>query len=153
MAYCEWWTMPDGTTVHMRMSGRPPKPCQVCGKNRHTKLCDYPTGHGRTCSKLLCDTCTTHIAPDSDYCPEHKDGPPSLFRGPQGFITLDGKEPDTMAEHHTKNTVEVSHYCKHCKKFTQHNVNTGRVGSCQECIKRLEAQPKAKPKPIQTSLF
>ena len=91
MAYCEVIDMgPPFGKVMMRMSGRPPSPCEVCGQVRHTKLCDFPTGPGRTCSKKLCDACTTHSAPDLDYCPDHKDGPQAMFKGPQSFIDVKG---------------------------------------------------------------
>lgn len=52
-----------------------------------------------------------------------------------------------VAEHHTKNTVAVSNYCKKCGKFTMHRVASGLVGPCQQCLdKPLEKQrePPAK---------
>ena len=88
MAYCEVWDMGDGTVAHVRLSGRPPALCEVCRNNRHTKLCDFPTGRKRTCDKKLCGQCAHHSAPDLDYCPEHKDGPATLFSGPQGFFDV-----------------------------------------------------------------
>lgn len=58
-----------------------------------------------------------------------------------------------MPEHYSKLTVEVKVFCAKCGRDTMHNVNGGRRGACQECIKRLEAQPKPKPAAQQESLF
>jgi ribosomal protein L44E len=35
-----------------------------------------------------------------------------------------------MAEHHTRNTLEVTKYCPQCQQNTQHRVDGGREGPC-----------------------
>jgi ribosomal protein L44E len=35
-------------------------------------------------------------------------------------------------EHFTKNTKQVSHWCKKCHKYTMHRVDQGRLGPCLE---------------------
>jgi ribosomal protein L44E len=45
-----------------------------------------------------------------------------------------------MAEHHTRNTLEVTAWCKVCRRDTQHRVDDGRRGPCLE----HEAQPMTK---------
>ena len=89
MAYCEVIDMggPFGKAF-VRFSGRPPAPCEICSKRRHTKLCDYKVGRRKTCDRKLCDECSTHVHPDLDYCPEHKHGEGSLFSGPTGFFEV-----------------------------------------------------------------
>jgi len=37
-----------------------------------------------------------------------------------------------MAEHYTRNTLEVTRWCNRCARFTQHAVSGGRVGQCKE---------------------
>lgn len=37
-----------------------------------------------------------------------------------------------MSEHYTKNTLEVTAYCKRCGKNTQHRVDGGRKGPCMD---------------------
>jgi hypothetical protein len=58
-----------------------------------------------------------------------------------------------VAEHYTKNTVEVSKYCKKCTAFTMHLVMGGKVGPCEACLKRLKDAPKIAPAAKQDSLF
>jgi hypothetical protein len=61
-----------------------------------------------------------------------------------------------MTEHYTRDTVMVSAWCQKCSKFTMHNVQGGRKGACQECLKRLETEKLKLPKaqvPTQTNLF
>lgn len=70
MAYCVNVELPGGTIARVRMSGRPPKACEVCQKRYHTKLCDALVGR-RTCDVKLCDTCTT-ASGKNDFCPKHK---------------------------------------------------------------------------------
>jgi hypothetical protein len=59
-------------------------PCQECYLQQATKLCDGPRpagkpwrkeipGSDKTCSKPLCANCAVHVAPDKDFCREHKD--------------------------------------------------------------------------------
>lgn len=60
------------------------KGCAACGR-LSTRLCDFKLGlktgvskNGRrwqrmqTCSRPLCDRCTTRLPGDKDACPEHK---------------------------------------------------------------------------------
>lgn len=66
-----------------------------------------------------------------------------------------------MPEHFTKGTVEAKFWCAKCSKPTMHHVNDGRRGSCQECIKRRQAEAKVRPEaeqsgpsdPVQGGLF
>jgi hypothetical protein len=37
-----------------------------------------------------------------------------------------------MSEHFTRNTEEVTRWCNHCGRFTQHIVSDGRLGRCKE---------------------
>lgn len=60
---------------------------------------------------------------------------------------------EPMPEHFTKSTIEAKFWCKKCGCPTMHFVNGGRRGSCQECIKRLENQPKSDSSPEQMSLM
>lgn len=39
-----------------------------------------------------------------------------------------------MAEHYTRNTVQVSAWCPKCRKETMHRVDAGQRGPCLECI-------------------
>lgn len=45
-------------------------PCCVCGE-RSTRLCDYATGKGTTCSAPLCERHRT-IDGERDLCPSHR---------------------------------------------------------------------------------
>lgn len=47
----------------------PARRCIVCG-HPASKLCDHPQGK-RTCDAPLCERHAVHIAPDTDYCPDH----------------------------------------------------------------------------------
>ena len=58
-----------------------------------------------------------------------------------------------MPEHYTKSTVEARVWCAKCHAFTMHQVNSGRRGPCQVCIKRLNELPKQKPAAQQVGLF
>lgn len=91
MAYCDVIEMPGGGKAFIRMSGRAPELCPFCSKRRHTALCDFPVGGGKTCDLPICDQCRTHIGKDTDYCPRHKDAPgaqANLFSGPQSFLEV-----------------------------------------------------------------
>lgn len=61
-----------------------------------------------------------------------------------------------MAHHYTANTVSVSKWCNRCRRFTPHNVSSGRVGHCLETHGPRNDQGAA-PRPIaqnaQQSLF
>lgn len=52
-----------------------------------------------------------------------------------------------MTQHFTRNTVSASFYCGKCGLFTQHRIDGGRKGPCLRCIKRMEEQHAAAPKP------
>jgi hypothetical protein len=57
--------------------------CKFCGSGYADKLCDFPTGNGRTCDASMCSRCATNIAHEIDYCPQHKGQQPqhqSLFK-------------------------------------------------------------------------
>ena len=61
-----------------------------------------------------------------------------------------------MPEHYTKNTVQVSVWCKACSKFTPHRVDGGRRGPCLTCMAKEGSVPVAKlakPQPVQGKLF
>jgi hypothetical protein len=49
--------------------------CASCGTTRGAfVLCDYPLSGakaGQTCSRVICQSCATHVDPDHDYCPPH----------------------------------------------------------------------------------
>ena len=77
----------------MEALGEPPVKCTpfsingvrgfACGPSRYTPgcckcrtsparlLCDWKLPSGRTCSKPICERCTTKPAPEKDLCPEH----------------------------------------------------------------------------------
>ena len=49
-----------------------------------------------------------------------------------------------MGEHYTRNTLEATAHCRHCKKPTQHRVDHspgkgGRLGPCLECLAKPDA--------------
>jgi len=54
--------------------------CPFCKRNMATLLCDCPAGvvissadfkaHRLTCDKPICEKCATHIASDTDFCPD-----------------------------------------------------------------------------------
>ena len=47
-----------------------------------------------------------------------------------------------MAEHYTRNTTAVLHYCTPCNKKTMHRVYNKRIGACIEThVKTKEARP------------
>lgn len=66
-----WIQMPGGGVAHICVRRGRPALCQTCRRRPHTKLCDFPTGAGKTCDKRLCDGCAVHVGPDADHCPDH----------------------------------------------------------------------------------
>jgi ribosomal protein L44E len=56
-----------------------------------------------------------------------------------------------MPEHYPKSTVEVSHFCRTCNRFTMHNVFDGRLGRCQN--DHAVAPQLKRPENTQGSLF
>lgn len=65
--------LPDGTIALVKVAPKPARRCSVCRQlTRHAKLCDYPTGLGKTCDAALCSKCAAHHAHDIDYCPQHE---------------------------------------------------------------------------------
>ena len=67
---CERVTFPDGAPGFICGRRRRLGPCVVC-QRPSTRLCDWPTAPGRTCSARLCDRCAVHVGPDRDHCPTH----------------------------------------------------------------------------------
>lgn len=55
-----------------------------------------------------------------------------------------------MSEHYTKNTYEVTEYCKTCGRITRHDVSNGRRGPWLE---HRPAIKKRAPRPKQLSMF
>lgn len=41
-----------------------------------------------------------------------------------------------MAQHYTRNTVEVSAWCKKCRKDTMHRVDGVKLGPCLPCMNK-----------------
>jgi hypothetical protein len=87
MPYDVRMRMPNGDIAWLRMAGRRPASCIVCGAPS-TKLCDWkikdterphPPIVGRaksrrprkTCSAPMCESCTSSPAPGKDLCPSH----------------------------------------------------------------------------------
>ena len=46
--------------------------CKFCHSAAVTKLCDFPVAKGKTCDVGMCRNCSTKIALEVDYCPNHK---------------------------------------------------------------------------------
>ena len=61
----------DGIKAFVCTKGRRDR-CRFCHNQYVTKLCDFPTGRGRTCDAGMCDRCATAVAHEVDYCPRHK---------------------------------------------------------------------------------
>lgn len=82
---CETVRLPGGGVAIVCSRGRQKvRMCEVCSERQATLLCDYPVGHGKTCDKAMCESCTTRpqqvlpletvgsiIGETFDYCPEH----------------------------------------------------------------------------------
>ena len=60
-----------------------------------------------------------------------------------------------MTEHYTSNTEQATSYCKKCQHFTQHRVDSGRIGPCLEHfeIPRAIIPPLVLPPDEQGNLF
>lgn len=70
---CDSVRLPNGAiAIVCSRGGRRLKaePCSVCGKAAG-RLCDFPTGKGRTCDAPLCSSCSTKLSGDRDLCPDH----------------------------------------------------------------------------------
>lgn len=67
---CEWVKF-AGTVAIVCSHGKKPKWCVFCHERPATRLCDFKVG-GRTCDAAMCDECATHIAANTDYCPDHR---------------------------------------------------------------------------------
>lgn len=68
-------TRDDGTVDRGFMCGRgakiePRDFCRFCGKPSQ-KLCDAPTGLGKTCDLPMCRGCAKPIGIELDLCPTH----------------------------------------------------------------------------------
>lgn len=61
----------DGGYAIVCARGRRRKRCSVCRQRPETKLCDHPTGPGKTCDAALCNVCAVNVGPDRDMCPQH----------------------------------------------------------------------------------
>ncbi len=71
---CEHIKFADGSVAIICgvRRGTPAK-CQFCRRRPHTKLCDFDIGNGKTCDARMCDSCTTNVGPNRDYCPAHRE--------------------------------------------------------------------------------
>ena len=79
-----WVDLGDGLSAHICVRGRPARRCTFCNTGWVDKLCDFPVGpSGKTCDKGMCHRCATAIAPEVDYCPNHKAQQPA-----QGALAL-----------------------------------------------------------------
>ena len=62
-----------------------------------------------------------------------------------------------MTQHYSRNTVEVSAWCKRCARMTMHRVYDVKLGPCLVCQARLdeehESRAKAEPTPQQMEMF
>lgn len=68
---CHVVRLPDGTTAIVRLAKARSRRCSACGRQiNEWKLCDFPL-YTKTCDRVLCEKCTVHRDPDTDYCPEH----------------------------------------------------------------------------------
>ena len=68
---CNHVTLPGGGYAIICSRGRRPRPCACCNLPS-TKLCDFPTGNGKTCDLPLCDKCAVKGGPNVDFCPGHE---------------------------------------------------------------------------------
>jgi ribosomal protein L44E len=140
---CHWLRMPDGSHAIVKLAKRRVTWCKFClanggRKTASTKLCDHELPNGKTCDAAMCDKHAASVGEDRDLCPVHKGA-------------------TVMAEHYTKNTVQVQAYCNKCRRQTSHRVNGGRKGSCLECVAKLEKEHAARaneaPPAEQSKLF
>lgn len=68
-------------TAHINLGRKHVGVCVFCLKLDRLrqlagKLCDFPLGHGKTCSAPICDKHATKGGKDIDYCPDHKSAAP-----------------------------------------------------------------------------
>jgi hypothetical protein len=57
-------------------------------------------------------------------------------------------------EHHSKNTVEATYWCRKCGKPTLHRVDDGLRGPCLTCMQKpLPEKKPPQPAATQKSLF
>lgn len=71
---CNTVKLPGGGTAIVCGPRAPTKRCAHCGA-RSWKLCDGPAAAGppgATCDRPLCDTCAQHVAPNLDFCRDHR---------------------------------------------------------------------------------
>jgi hypothetical protein len=71
---CEYLKLDGGQTVIIcGLRRSKPKRCSHAGcEATGTKLCDWPIGGGRTCSKPLCDRHAVRAGRDVDHCLHHE---------------------------------------------------------------------------------
>ncbi len=89
---CETFDLGDGAFAIVCSRGRKArKPCSVCGRQPHSKLCDFKlTGAkaGKTCDLEMCSSCAKHVGPDRDLCPAH-----AKLEHTQGVLALEPRKP------------------------------------------------------------
>jgi hypothetical protein len=78
MSPCKWINLPGGGVAHLNMGRSKPKRCKFCKTGRADRLCDFPiavgdVGHKRTCDAPMCLNCSTRVAHEVDYCPDHRE--------------------------------------------------------------------------------
>jgi hypothetical protein len=69
--------MPGGGRAIVKLAPERRKLCPFCKHYRKryvTRLCDFPLPFDpkQTCDAGMCDRCAYPVAPDVDYCPNHK---------------------------------------------------------------------------------
>jgi hypothetical protein len=74
---CHVVDLPGGHHAIVKTAYSKPKTCKFCGQRPVSKLCDYKisvgdVGHTRTCDAGMCAQCAYPVAPDVDYCPDHR---------------------------------------------------------------------------------
>ena len=84
MSPCIHIDLGDGTFAHAIVRVSKQEVCGFCHARLHSKLCDYPTGKGKTCDRKMCDRCATSVGEDLDYCPTHQHARPNQAQLPFG---------------------------------------------------------------------
>jgi hypothetical protein len=71
---CERIQLPNGGFAIICRGGHRSKIRRKCSANCgrwSSKLCDWPTGNGKTCDRPLCDECAVKGGREIDFCPSH----------------------------------------------------------------------------------
>lgn len=58
-----------------------------------------------------------------------------------------GRGYEKMGQHYTRNTIEVSGWCKRCGRMTPHRVDDRRLGPCLVCLAKPTSAKPAKQEP------